>query len=180
MQAQADTRISKRMTCAVTVGARRYAGLVLNVSRGGLFVQTSADPGHGDSVALELNAPGSRGAIPMRATVVWKRLVPPRLRSLAQGGLGVRIQQADETYYRLLAGWMREDPKRADRPRGPSAATADADEPFDLTSYRVRVRSVAGPRTRTLTIEARSVEAARGEALRYVGEGWRVIDVEAL
>jgi DNA-binding transcriptional regulator YdaS (Cro superfamily) len=66
---------------------------------------------------------------------------------------------------RAASGWVREELR-----------PAEADPP----SYRVRVRAVASPRTRTLTIEAATHEAARREALRYTGEGWRVIDVEAL
>jgi hypothetical protein len=77
---------------------------------------------------------------------------------------------------RGASGWLREDL----RPAGSEAQREDLRPVADAQSYRVRVRCVAGPRTRTLTIEAASHEAARGEALRYTGEGWRIIDVEAL
>jgi Tfp pilus assembly protein PilZ len=157
------------MPCAVSVGERRYSGIVLNVSHGGLFVQTNADTPRGENVDLELSAPGCEGLIPVRATVVWRRIVPHQLRSVAGGGLGVKIQRADESYYQLLATWMR---GMGDTQRAAPAQAA-------LTRYRIRVLSESGPRSRTFTVRATSVEEARAEALERVGHGWRVIEVDA-
>ena len=37
-----QTRIARRVPCALNAGERRYSGIVLNLSQGGLFVQTAA------------------------------------------------------------------------------------------------------------------------------------------
>ncbi len=44
LEAQRESRFRKRMPCRLMQGPHRFAGLVLNVSRSGLFVQTSASP----------------------------------------------------------------------------------------------------------------------------------------
>jgi len=175
----AQPRISKRMPCAVHVSGRRYSGVVLNVSQGGLFIQTNASPGRGDEVNVELNTPDAERSIPVQGKVVWRRVVPHQLRSMARGGMGVQIQRADESYYVLLARWMRTEL--------PVASSAPSDPPVraraensDLPCWRVRVRAVAGPRSRTLTVEAQSSDAAREQALRHTGEGWRVLKVDKL
>jgi Tfp pilus assembly protein PilZ len=168
------------MPCAVHVEGRRYSGVVLNVSQGGLFIQTSASPGRGDEVEVELNTPEAERSIPVQGKVVWRRVVPHQLRSMARGGMGVQIQRADESYYMLLARWMRTElPVASPTPSGPAAgARASADS--ELPSWRVRVRAVAGPRTRTLTLEAESSSSARELAMTHVGEGWRVLLIEKL
>jgi uncharacterized protein (TIGR02266 family) len=174
----AQPRIAKRLPCAVRVEGRRYAGVVLNLSQGGLFIQTNASPGRGEAVDVELNAPEERRSIPLQGKVVWRRVVPHQLRSMARGGMGVQIERADESFYVLLARWMRTElpvPSAAPAPRASAAAL-----PTELPGWRVRVRAVAGPRTRTLTVEAESSQGAREAALRHAGDGWRVLQVEKL
>ena len=192
MGVQIEPRLSKRMTCAVNVGAQRFFGVVLNVSQGGLFVQTAAEVQRGSSVDLELKPAGGE-AIPLSGEVVWRRVVPAQLRGSAQGGMGVRILRADESYYTSLADWMRISFEGERRPAGSAAASAAADPPPSpaaaaprppppepVVTYRVRVRAARGPRTRSVCVEAASVEIARAEAARYAGEGWQVIEIEAL
>ena len=79
-------------------GESSHFGVVLNLSRRGLFVQTSAGVFAGDPVELTF-----RGDVPVRAQVVWHRRVPPALRSVAKGGVGLRIVGAPEEYYWMLA-----------------------------------------------------------------------------
>ena len=107
MATQVHQRIAKRIPCSVGIGEQRHNGLVLNVSQGGLFVQTSAVMPAGEAVVLKLTPPEGADAIPVQARVVWKRSVPHELRTSAQGGIGLRIEQADERYFQHLAEWMR-------------------------------------------------------------------------
>lgn len=174
---ESEPRIAKRMPCALLVDGRRFAGVVLNVSQGGLFIQTNASPGRGDAVDIELNSPDSQRSIPVQGKVVWRRVVPHQLRSMARGGMGLQIQHADESYYMLLARWMRTELPVPSRDPSRAVASAQAEAP-EGPSWRVRIRAVAGPRTRTLTVEAASSGGAREEALRHVGDGWRVLAVE--
>ena len=170
VRSESQPRVSKRMTCAVSVGEQRYSGVVLNVSQGGMFVQTTASPQAGTSVGIELNPPGERPVIPVEAQVVWRRVVPRQLRASAHGGVGIRIVQADENYYQALAEWL---PAAASSAVGPEAAPAEPG-----IAYRVRVRAPNGPRTRWVEVEAASAVAARELALEETGDDWAVLDVE--
>jgi Tfp pilus assembly protein PilZ len=169
-----QVRLSKRMTCAVSVGDQRYSGVVLNVSQGGLFVQTAASPRRGSCVAVELNPPGDGAAIPLDAEVVWRRVVPQQLRATAQGGMGMKILNADETYYGALAEWMR----ISLRPELRVAPEVLIDP--EAVPYRVRVREAGAPRTRLVSVDAASEDAACEAALGHVGEGWKVVEVEPI
>ena len=175
MQSEGYGRLAKRMPCAVHVGPRRYAGLVLNVSQGGLFIQTNADASRGSPVGLELRAPGEKSGIQLTGTVAWRKAVPGQLRQLAGGGFGIRIERADERYYGALARWMRvetPDGRRGSHPAEPVAAP--------LPTWRVRVRADGSTRSRALTLEAESATEAREMALRHIGAGWRVIEIDGL
>jgi Tfp pilus assembly protein PilZ len=176
MQLQRQQRIAKRLPCSIRVSKRRYSGLVLNLSQGGVYVQTNAEAGRGSSVVLELQVPDEGPAIALEGTVAWRKVVPGQLRQLTGGGFGLRIQNADERYYQALARWLPCEPDAAGAEGSPEPVT---DGPARLT-WRVRVRARGGPRSRLVTVEAATVEAAHSEALRHTGEGWRVIEVEAL
>ena len=176
MLQESQPRISKRLPCAIRVDGRRYAGVVLNLSQGGLFIQTNASPDRGELVDVELNTPEAQRSIPVHGKVVWRRVVPHQLRSMARGGMGLQIERADESFYMLLARWMR-----TELPVPNAAPPAAAKERSRAQpSWRVRVRAVNGPRTRSLSVEAESRDAAGTEALRHTGDGWRVIEVAEL
>ncbi len=171
MQLQGEPRIRKRVPCTLRSGGREHTGMVLNLSRGGLFVQTSANARPGDDVSLELNvAPGGAG-IPVGARVVWRRVVAPQLRSVSHGGFGVRIENAPEDYFRFLTGMTpAARPEQTTRP--PVRREAPSHE------YRVRLKQVAGPRTRWVRVRSTSEADARRRALSEVGEGWAVLHAE--
>jgi len=94
-------RSKKRISCAVTVNGQRYAGMVLDVSATGVFVQTSAAPKVGSTVTLELQLSGIE-TLPIRARVARRRSVPARLKSIVHGGIGLALEGAPEEYFRLI------------------------------------------------------------------------------
>jgi Tfp pilus assembly protein PilZ len=94
-------RSKKRISCALTVNGHRYAGMVLDVSATGVFVQTSAAPKVGSHVTLELQLSGIE-TLPIRARVARRRSVPTRLKSIAHGGVGLALEGAPEEYFRLI------------------------------------------------------------------------------
>jgi len=61
-----------------------------NLSRGGLFVQTSEALAPGDRVALAISFPGLLEPVPLDGEVVWVRVPRPD----AVGGLGIRVPDA--------------------------------------------------------------------------------------
>lgn len=173
MATQMHPRLAKRMPCSVAAGHQRHGGLVLNLSQGGLFVQTSAATPAGEAIQVSLSPPDGGESIPVQARVVWRRVVPQQLRTSARGGLGLRIEQADERYFQRLADWMRvEMPRPQAAPE--SSRLARPDESPD---FFVRVRAGETRRSRRLGIVARDREEAERTALDAVGPDWRVIEV---
>jgi hypothetical protein len=153
--------------------------MVLNVSRGGLFIQTSAGPPPGAEVMVDLDVASGSAPLPIGAKVVWRRVVAPHLRTLSQGGIGIRIESAPEAYFQFLsavAGGASASPPSA-RPAVRAPAPEAAPEPTG-TAFRVRVKQKGGPRSRTLVLHCRSEAEARSRALRAAGTGWVVLEVE--
>jgi uncharacterized protein (TIGR02266 family) len=71
-----------------------------NLSRGGLFVQTSEKLAPGEPVFLAVSFPGLLQPVPLAGEVVWVRLPRPD----AVGGLGIRV--ADPTARKRLEGML--------------------------------------------------------------------------
>jgi hypothetical protein len=99
MDRRRETRTKKRIACALFIKGMRQHGIVIDVSSRGLFVQTSAKPKPGDEVRIELTLPGQSKPTLLHATVARVRMVPPALLALAQGGLGLQIQNPPEEYF---------------------------------------------------------------------------------
>ena len=115
MRAPADERFRKRIPCAFNAGRRSSSGLVLNVSRSGLFLQTSIPENSGTVVDLELKPLDRAEPIALTARVVWRKAVPAQLRTIASGGFGLQIIRADEAYYGLLSALVEKSGKTRDR-----------------------------------------------------------------
>jgi uncharacterized protein (TIGR02266 family) len=77
-------------------------GATENLSRGGLFVQTSEPLAPGEPVFLAVSFPGLLQPLPLAGEVVWVR--PPR--PDAVGGLGIRV--ADPTARKRLEAMLAE------------------------------------------------------------------------
>jgi uncharacterized protein (TIGR02266 family) len=73
-----------------------------NLSRGGLFVQTSEPLAPGEPVFLAVSFPGLLQPVPLAGEVVWVR--PPRPQ--AMGGLGIRV--VDPTARKRLEAMLAE------------------------------------------------------------------------
>ncbi len=101
-------RVKKRVSCALTSGGRRYTGVVLDVSPQGVFVQTSAKLNPGAIVDLEMGI-GANQSVQMQARVAHSKLVPPELRSIAKGGLGLHIDLPPPEFYEFFANLTRTD-----------------------------------------------------------------------
>jgi hypothetical protein len=153
--------------------------MVLNVSRRGLFVQTSAGPSPGAQVAIDLDLASHTNTLAIGARVVWRRVVAPHLRSVTRGGIGVRIDSAPEAYYSFLAEVAGEAP--AGRHSCASEASGPPPESrpeAPKTEFRVRVKQSGGPRSRTLMLRCGSAKEARERALTVAGSGWVVLEAE--
>jgi len=102
MERRGEPRIRKRTSCELTVGERRFSGVVLDVSRHGLFVQTAAQPGPQEVVHVSISAPGLPDPLELDAVVARARIVPAQLRTVAKGGLGLHIAEPSEAFQRFV------------------------------------------------------------------------------
>jgi uncharacterized protein (TIGR02266 family) len=181
-------RTKMRIACTLHLEESLHSGMVLDISAGGLFVQTNASPAPGTPLRLELRVPGLPEPIEMQATVARKRIVPPRLRALLKGGVGLQLENPPEEFYALVA-----------KLQAPEVATAKTSEPETspasgatqsakgaskrpakpkLTSFRIRLSQVGGSASRNLVIRASGEDEARRRAILDVGDGWKVLSCE--
>ena len=179
MEAQAEPRFKKRLPCRLKVAGSSHSGMVLNLSRGGLFVQTSAGPPPGADVVVDLDVASQPDTVPVGGRVVWRRMVVPHLRTLTQGGIGVRIENAPEVYYSFLSGVAGEAPAThlsADSESAEPVLESPSESPG--IEFRVRVKQAGGPRSRTLSLRSESEEEARSRALSIAGAGWAILELK--
>jgi hypothetical protein len=195
-------RSKRRMPCRVHADGRIHNGIVLDLSGSGLFIQTSAKLSPGVRVDLDLSLE-EKDTARMHVEVVRRKQVPAQLLTVAQGGVGVRIISAPEQFYRFLQELqekereMRGDggsgdtvpvvpsrpaaakpqPASAARP-APAAKPAPPAQPPKAT-FRVRVSQTSGARSRILTVGADNAEQAGKLALKELGDGWKILQVEA-
>ena len=203
MSRRAAARTKKRLTCAVVIGGSRLSGIVLDLSANGLFVQTSANPPPGAELGLELELPGEPERTFLLVRVARKKVVPPRLRSVVHGGLGLRIKRAPEAYFSYVARLQcaevaEESPAVAAAPAKASAAVTASPKKASPgrgigarrvvpprvpvvakgQRFRVRVSQISGSRSRLLEVIAASEEEARRKAVGASGEGWKILACE--
>jgi hypothetical protein len=173
-------RKKRRMPCDLMFEGQQHSGLVLDVSPGGLFIQTSAKAKPGDRLDIRLSFPGVTQKLPLQVEVVRKVVVPARLLAIAHGGVGVRILNAPEAYYNFMGslgiGSDPGGPKTDSSGESASGEGAGAGEPPGQ-SYRVRVKQTQGPRSRLLDVTGSDEEGARSQVLTELGEGWEVLQV---
>jgi hypothetical protein len=192
-------RSKMRIACTLHLEESRHSGMVLDVSAGGLFVQTNASPAPGTPLRLELRVPGLSESLDMQATVARKRIVPPRLRALLKGGIGIQLDNAPEEFYAMIAKLQMADgastqsagsdqtaeaaKESAKAPGQASSGQAGAQQKPPrakpkLTSFRVKLSQVGGSNSRGLVIRAANEDEARRRAILDVGDGWKVTRCE--
>jgi hypothetical protein len=95
-------RKRRQMPCTLTLDGRHHGGLVLDVSPGGLYIQSTAKIKPGDQLEIQMTLPGIDGRHQLQVEVVRKVVVPAQLVKIAHGGVGVRIINAPEAYYQFM------------------------------------------------------------------------------
>ena len=197
-------RSKRRITCRVHSEGRQHNGIVLDLSGSGLFIQTSAKLAPGVQVRIDLGLPD--GEVPMNVEVVRRKQVPAQLVTVAHGGVGVRILTAPESYYRFLQEVQEREREQAEREQAtgaakpaqpspaPVARTAVAPKPNPVATppppppppapplprFRVRVSQTNGIRSRTMIVAAKNADEASRSTQGEVGDGWKIVAVEAI
>ena len=166
----------------------------MDVSPHGVFVQTSARLKPGAIVELELGI-GPDETLQMQARVTHAKLVPPELRSIAKGGLGLHIDLPPQEFFEFFANLTRTDLPggKAQKAKIPAETTAQAKKkkatrkkklpprmapPPTRLRYRVCLSQVGGLCTRSVTVECSTISDAEKLAIRAVGSGWKVLKID--
>ena len=175
MEQRRAERIKQRLTCELVIGDRNHQGIVLDVSKTGLFVQTSASPPPGERIGVKLRR-SDGSSVEVESSVARRYKVPQRLASIARGGVGLRIESPYDDYLQFIDSVDRaqtaSSTKASQAPPPPPSGPAD--------SYSVRVRQIAGPRSRCLRVAAASEQEAERSAAASLEEGWEILSVELL
>jgi hypothetical protein len=106
MQTQSEQRVRKRLPCTLSSEARSHNGMILNLSERGLFVQTSLPAKPGTLLNLDVLDPLHGDAIPLEATVVWRRRVTARMTGVTQSGMGLRLVSQPSEWQQMLGGLL--------------------------------------------------------------------------
>lgn len=194
-------RKKRRMPCSLVFEGQTHSGLVLDVSPGGLFIQTSVKAAPGDRLDVHLSIPGEAHKIQLQVEVARKVVVPATLLAVAHGGVGVRILSAPEAYYNFMevlgigsdpgefrarTGGQKPSNRGSARASANPGAQADAASPEPEPeaepepNYKVRIKQTKGSRSRLLEVAADSEADAERKVLAEAGDGWKVLDVKAL
>lgn len=197
-------RATCRLSCEIVESSRRRVqARVVTISEGGLALVTELSFEQGDPVRLLINS--AEGAKPIAVSaIVWND------RSAASAGGATRMRQygcvVSEPSRSFLSLLERLDPQpiqvepvpiAKSQPRDPGSEWAEPDlprsreiqpppkpEPEENWPYfRVRMKQIGGPRTRILTVRARS--ATQAEILAHEklaelcsdSEGWGVLHI---
>jgi hypothetical protein len=177
-------------------------GRIVTISEGGLAVVTDAHFEQGDPIRL-LIKPGGTKAVPVSAIIWNDRLAGTAGAASRLQRFGCVVSDPSRSYLELL-GRIAPHPPRAEpvpiaksRPRDPESDWAEPDlprsreiqpppkpEPEENWPYfRVRMKQIGGPRTRILTVRARSATQAEGRAHKALAEvcsdsaGWGVLHI---
>jgi len=156
--------------------ARRHSGLILNLSERGMFIQTSLPAAPGTLIGIDLRIPSQSEPVPVKAAVVWRRRVSPRMTGINQSGMGLRLLSPPSSYRDLLAEIL--EPVLKQTKAAPTWCPTEPSEPEpELEQFVVRLSQTGGPRSRRIIVQCRTKQAACEEALCQVGEGWTILEI---
>lgn len=162
MQTAIEPRVRRRVPCTINVAGGQHRALVLNLSRSGLFVQTSLPADPGTPIAIDLSGPRGDESIAVSGTVVWRRRISPRMSSTNQSGMGVRLDAPPMAWSELVG----------DAP----VVTATAPSAAHI-EYSVRLAQTGSPRTRRLVVRGGCEQEARDKAISEVGADWEILEL---
>jgi hypothetical protein len=177
MEQRKSPRIPFRFPCEIVGAHAGASGVVLDLSEGGLSLQTEFPFEPGDCLQLRLQPPEC-GEIGVEGLVWHARRVRQRRSGDVRSVLGLILSEAPDEYRKLIS----KPAPRGDRPDSDPRAGARGridESPPKLRAFRIRVKHRLGPRTRVLSLSAQSETEARSVALRELTDEWELLEIHA-
>ncbi len=156
MDRRRHTRFKRRVPCELTIGEQRHSAIAMDVSLGGMYLQTTARLREVEVLQVLFPAGDGHPEILVKARTVRKKQVPAQLAAQTKPGMGLEVLECPDDYALLVHG--EEFPPR----------------------FQVRVREVGGNRSRVRTVYSEDEKSAGKFVLEQLGEGWELIEVERL
>ena len=198
-------RVSCKLPCAIVESSRRRVqGRVVTLSEGGLAVVTELHFDQGDPIRIAISS-GKSGRSILVSAIVWNEIGAERgnasLSSLRRYGCIISsppraftelLDRFDANSARVdrvpIAVPRRREPEsewgETDLPRSRDIQPPPKSEPEETLPYfRVRMKQIGGPRTRILTVRARSATQAEQLGLSELAkvckdaEGWGILHI---
>lgn len=182
MQTNVEPRVRKRLPCTLGHADRHQSGLILNLSNGGLFIQTNLPVEPGSLIDIGFRNPSGQDEIDIHGAVIWRRRVSSRMMGRTESGMGVRLLGQPSAYSEMMSSFLEKAEPELIRD-APVAAPEVANTPervIDAKEYIVRLALEGSPRTKRLVIVSNNPGSARSEALIRAGEGWSVLELRKL
>ncbi len=79
-----------------------HKGFTHDIGAMGLFLMSNRQESLGQQIYVDVDVPGL-GMVQLQGTVVWRKWVPPALRSVEYTGFGVKITNAPESWFNYFA-----------------------------------------------------------------------------
>jgi hypothetical protein len=176
--------------CSVEIYGKDVDGTVRNISAGGLSVQVNLPVAQGDVLNLTLK-PDGLTRIDVQG-IVWHDRRRKKTSGDAVQRIGLVLSNAPEAFRELLPTPKPKLEKSESMPpvaeeqklpaKSPTpAARAEPPKPADCPKadrYRVRVKQVSSPRTRSIMVFAEDEDEARKFAREETGEDWQILEVD--
>lgn len=164
-----EARIRQRLQCKLLIEGREHSGIVLDLSKHGLFVQTKAKAAPGTPARVELSLPGAGTQFFVEASVVRLNRVPAALAPAWTAGLGLALTRPPPSFLQLVESFARSKAGTTESRAEPARATQ---------SFCVRAALIRGGRTRTVLVRCQSEPEASELALAELGNEWKIVSVE--
>jgi hypothetical protein len=168
-------RLRCRVPCEIVHASGSGKGTLIDFSEGGLCVHSDLEIEQGETLRVAFVLPRA-GALEIEALAWHARRVRDRAgRQFC--ALGLMIASAPEAYLALVPKAAPTTPRK----NGPEAAVPGAGAgagTAELQPFRIRLKALGGPRTRTLCVSAASTDEARALAVANLGAEWEVLEVQ--
>jgi hypothetical protein len=179
-------RSKKRISCEIIVGGSRYAGIVLDLSATGMWVQTNVKSSQKSlsnskavvTVNLTLARSGLTATVECRVARV--KTMPPQFLGMQHGGIGLVVIEPSDDFLEIVASLSPEQADAVEAYRKQVETERLAARRAADTPKRFRVHAVetnTGEKSTYLAMAA-SEEQASAEVVAQLGDAFQVLFVE--